>query len=406
MTTTDTDTDSQERYTLISADCHAGANHETYREYLDPALREDFDAWRGKYKNPFRDLQDDGRSRNWDNERRNRELEADGVIAEIVFPNTVPPFFPTGALVSRPPGPADFEKRLAGIRTHNRWLVDWCAAQPHRRAGVGQVFLNDIDEAIKDVTWIAEHGLRGGVLIPAVPDDAKQIEPLYSPSYDRLWAVCQDLGVVVNQHSGSGSPDYGKYPAAGLMFIAETTFYSRRGLTHLLMSGVFERFPGLKYVLTETSAGWSVPLLEQLDGFHRQMSSGRIGELGFPAEVVLPHKPSDYFRRNVWFGSSFPSRSEIDLRHEIGVDRIMWGSDYPHHEGTYPFSKENLRLAFSGVDHGEVRMMLSENAAKVYGFDLAALAPLANQHGPLVAEVDVPLDKVPNGATSPAFFRK
>ena len=70
--------DADERYTIISADCHAGANHETYRQYLDPAYLEDFDAWRNKYKNPFRDLQDGGRVRNWDNERRISDLERDG----------------------------------------------------------------------------------------------------------------------------------------------------------------------------------------------------------------------------------------------------------------------------------------------------------------------------------------
>ena len=65
------------RYTLVSADCHAGGNHATYREYLDPAFRDRFDDWRGGYKNPFRDLQDDGRTRNWDDERRTTELRAD-----------------------------------------------------------------------------------------------------------------------------------------------------------------------------------------------------------------------------------------------------------------------------------------------------------------------------------------
>ena len=92
-----------DRYTIISSDCHAGGNHAQYREYLDPAWIDEFDAWRGRYKNPFRDLQDDGRSRNWDDERRIREMDADGIVGEVVFPNTVPPFFPTGR--GHRPGP-------------------------------------------------------------------------------------------------------------------------------------------------------------------------------------------------------------------------------------------------------------------------------------------------------------
>ena len=87
--------DTDERYTIISADCHAGGSHAAYREYLDPAFHEDFDAWRGKYKNPYKDLGDNRRLRNWDNEMRNSQQEADGIAAEVVFPNTVPPFFPS-----------------------------------------------------------------------------------------------------------------------------------------------------------------------------------------------------------------------------------------------------------------------------------------------------------------------
>ncbi len=109
-----------DHYVLISADCHAGGSHEMYREYLDPGYRDEFDRWRGAYTNPFRDLQGGGRSRNWDDERRIAEQEADGCVAEVVFPNTVPPFFPTGAVVARPPQPDEFELRLAGIRAHNR----------------------------------------------------------------------------------------------------------------------------------------------------------------------------------------------------------------------------------------------------------------------------------------------
>ena len=141
-----------DRYTIISSDCHAGGNHAQYREYLDPAYVERFDEWRGRYKNPFRDLQDDGRSRNWDDERRISEMEADGVVAEVVFPNTVPPFFPTGVVIApAPTTPEDYELRLAGIRAHNRWLADFCAAHPERRAGLGQILLNDVDDTLEDI---------------------------------------------------------------------------------------------------------------------------------------------------------------------------------------------------------------------------------------------------------------
>ena len=130
--------DRDEHYIIISADCHAGGSHAAYRDYLDPAFHEDFDAWRGKYKNPYKDLGDNRRLRNWDNEMRNSQQETDGIVGEVVFPNTVPPFFPSFVLFAAPPAPEDYEHRRAGIQAHNRWLKDFCNDFPERRAGVGQ----------------------------------------------------------------------------------------------------------------------------------------------------------------------------------------------------------------------------------------------------------------------------
>ena len=131
-------TSSGDRYTLISSDTHAGGSHAQYREFLDPGFREDFDAWRGRYRNPFSDLGDDRRLRNWDDEMRNSQQDRDGVVGEVIFPNTVPPFFPSFVLFARPPEPDEYEHRRAGIRAHNRWLEDFCGRYPDRRAGIGQ----------------------------------------------------------------------------------------------------------------------------------------------------------------------------------------------------------------------------------------------------------------------------
>ena len=91
-------------YTIISADTHAGGSHEQYREYLDPEWRDEFDEWRGQYKNPWKDLRNtDLRVRNWDDDRRDADELADGVVGEVLFPNTVPPFFPAFVLFAGPP---------------------------------------------------------------------------------------------------------------------------------------------------------------------------------------------------------------------------------------------------------------------------------------------------------------
>ncbi len=393
------------RYTIISADCHAGGNHAQYREYLDPAYRDTFDAWRGKYKNPFRDLQDDGRSRNWDNDRRNADLDAEGVAAEVVFPNTVPPFFPTGVVIAPAPDPQDFELRLAGIRAHNRWLADFVAAYPDRRFGQAQIFLNDVEEAVKDIRWCKAHGING-VLLPGASPDTPWIDALSSPKYDPIWAACDELDMPVTHHSGgSGIPKVADTPIKNLIFVMETGFYANRAFWHMIWGGVFDRFPKLKLILTEQGSDWVLPLLRRMDGLFQQVQNGRVGELGVPRDAISTMSPSEIFARNIWIGASFPTPSDASLFHEMGIDRVMWGSDYPHHESTSPFSKESLRRSFTGWNEADLRKVLAENAAKVYGFDMTKLDARARNIGPSVDEIARPLDTIPEGATSPAFLR-
>ena len=394
-----------EHYVVISSDCHAGGSHAQYREYLDPAWQDEFDAWRARYSNPFRDLQGDGRTRNWDGARRIADQEAEGVVAEVLFPNTVPPFFPTGSVIAPAPSPDEYPARLAGIRAHNRWLADFCAEAPHRRAGQTQIFLNDVDDAVAEIIWGDDHGLRG-VLLPGASPDTPWIEPLFSPTYDPIWRVCQERNIPVSHHAGgTGIPKLPKLPCSVVMFVMEAGFWSNRALWHFTMSGVFERFPGLTLVLTEQGTSWVPETLARMDHLNAEMQrNGRIGELGIDPSVVLPHKPSDYFRRNVYIGAAFPAPEDARAMKELGIDRIMWGSDYPHMEATSPHSKESLRRTFAGWTPDELRPVLSENAAKVYKFDLARLAPLADAHGPTVDELATPLAEIPDNQ-SPAFSR-
>jgi hypothetical protein len=118
----------------------------------------------------------------------------------------------------------------------------------------------------------------------------------------------------------------------------------------------------------------------------------------------LKRKPSEYFATNCYLGSFF-NRGDIDARHDIGVDRLMWGADYPHHEGTYPYTMEALRVDFAGVSQEDVRMMTSGTAADVYGFDLANLREIANEVGPRPSQVDVPLlrDQWPTDSVCPTL---
>ena len=383
-----------ERYIVISADCHAGADLADYRPYLEVRYRDEFDRWLAGYKNPFRDLTAPDANRNWDSDVRQSALEADGIVGEVVFPNTVPPFFPTSGLVTPTPPAADYPLRLAGLRAHNRWLAEWCMVLPGRRAGIGQILLNDIDEAVRDIHWGADHGLSGGVLLPGVPPGSG-IEPLHSPTYDPVWRACEERGVVVNVHGGGGSPNEGYFPATLALFVLEASFYSHRPVWSLIMSGVFDRFPTLKFVVAEAGSKWIHSTLQAMDDIQAKQDEGRIGALKFLEPFRLGRKPSEYWATNCWVGASFMSREDAVDRARIGVDRIMWGSDFPHEEGTFPFTREALAHTYAGMEPEEVAKMVGTNAAGLYGFDLEQLMPLAADIGPECAQVAAGIDSVP-----------
>jgi predicted TIM-barrel fold metal-dependent hydrolase len=390
-------------YVVITGDTHGGASIDTYREYLDPNWRDDFDAWRAAYKNPSKKHLGSKKNKSWDSVERTADLERDGVVAEVIFPNTIPPFYDNAFHVSPPPQPQQYQRWQAGIRAHNRWLAEFCAGARERRAGIGLIHLNDVDAAIEDVAWIAKHGLTGGVLLPLPSPSDAHLEPLNSPRYERLWAAIQDHGLVINQHSGQGSPDYGKHPGSDGLWVLEMPFFVQRGFCQLILGGVFERYPKLRFILTESGCAWAPGLLRRMDGIHMSMKAGFTGEVDFSKSFVLPEPPSFYAKRNCWYGASFPSPQDIAGREVVGVEHILWGNDYPHYEGCYPHSRENMRLAFAQVDPVEVRKILGENAAKLYGFDLEALRPRAERVGITPALVATPLDEIPD-STCPTFL--
>jgi predicted TIM-barrel fold metal-dependent hydrolase len=420
---------------IVSVDGHAGASVMAYRDYLPSRLHDQFDEWAGGFENPFADIAGDTAYRNWDSQRRLKELEEDGVVAEVLFPNTIPPFYPSGNLTAAPPGAGEHELRWEGLRAHNRWMAEFCADTPGRRAGLAQILLHDVDAAVEEIRWAKEAGLFGGVLLPGIPPDSG-LEPMISPTYEPIWRTCAELEMPINHHSANAGPSYGAYPATGWMFFVETGFFSHRALWMLIFAGVFDRHPNLKLILTEGGAEWAPGVMKILDHHYNRMLGKGMGpwaamrkaqEEAAKAEAaeaeeggeenahersianafggmqMIEKLPTEYFKRNVWIGSSFTSPREAAVRHEIGVDRIMWGQDYPHIEATYPYTTEALRNSFAAVEPDEVARMVGLNAAEVYGFDLDALAPVAARVGPTVAEVAVPLDEIPADSRSIAF---
>ncbi|MEZ4331831.1 MAG: amidohydrolase family protein [Myxococcota bacterium] len=392
-------------YVVITADTHAGASIDTYRDYLDPEWREAFDAWRGSYANPAKKHVGSKKAKNWDADLRRRELFEDGVVGEVIFPNTVPPFYDRAFHVAPPPGPAQYARWRAGTRAHNRWLAEFCAEDPKRRAGIGLVHLNDLDHAIEDVEWIAKNGLRGGVLLPLPSPSDVHLPALNDPRYDRLWAAIQDCDLVLNQHSGQGSPSYSGGQGSNALWALEMTFYVQRGYTTLIMGGVFERFPRLRFILTESGCAWAPAVMKQMDAMYLAWKMGAIGEIDTSRDPALRELPSFYAKRNCWYGASFPSAADVAGREIVGVDRILWGNDYPHYEGCWPYSRENMRFAFHDLPEEEVRMLLGENAARLYGFDLQALRADAARAAITPEVVRQPLDVIPPDSTCIAFQR-
>jgi predicted TIM-barrel fold metal-dependent hydrolase len=397
-----------DRYTVISADGHAGAEIHMYRDYLERAYVDEFDAWVADYVVPYPDLEGPNANRNWDSARRERELEDDGIVAEVLFPNTVPPFFGKTSLTQAPPADAaEQARRWAGLRAHNRWLADFCAATPGRRAGIAQITLHDVDATVEEIRWARDAGLTGGVLLPGAPPGSG-LEPLYSPVYEPIWAVCEELGMPVNHHAGSAVPPMDETPEDKVIFLLEVTWWANRALWHLIVGGVLERHPEMQLVFTEQGTAWIPERLMTLDYFFNRMrGAGGSQELEWGEPIrKLSLQPSEYWARQCHVGSSFMRPGEVPLRHSVGIDKIMWGCDYPHKEAAYPFSNEALRLAYAGVPTSEVQAMVGANAAALYGFDLDALAPIAARVGPTVEEITAGIDPrdIPDAAAKcPAF---
>jgi predicted TIM-barrel fold metal-dependent hydrolase len=406
---------SSERHIVISADSHCGADLWGYKPYLPTKYHAAFDEWAEhtegeqlKADDMFADQDRSPRNvgvdgdpdldgdRNYSSERRLREQMADGVVGYVLFPNTQPPFAPAAATqFEAPPYGDDIEHRWAGLQAHNRWLLDLVNEAPAQRAGIAQIFLGDVEGSVAEIEWAAENGLRGGILVPGSPPDSP-FDPLYSEAYEPIWAAAAAHDMTLNHHAGGAAPSYGNhFPASLAMFMLEVTWWSQRGLWHLMFSGVFERYPELRWANTETGTSWIPETLAKLDSFYERMKYSKYGSesiFGGKAVKDMSHLPSEYWQRQCYVGASFLRPSEAAMCSGIGIDNIMWGSDYPHIEGSHPYTKEHLKLTFGLLSEPDTTKLLTTNAARVYGFDLDALAPLAEQYCPTKAEIAAGID--------------
>jgi predicted TIM-barrel fold metal-dependent hydrolase len=414
-----------DRLIIVSSDSHAGMPKELWSEYLDaryheliPKLHEDnaiypvataMLAAKKTTGAPFEEHREIHRT-GWhglhDPVLRLADMDREGVAAEFVFHGDAR----LGDLFHNCTNRQyALDAWDAGARAWNRWAADAFGFALDRfllTAAVGPCV--DIDAAVAEVHWIADHGFAAtyGPHYMTHPDLPSLVDEYWEP----YWAACAERGIAIVVHAGfgtaqgvvfkeiekiysavaeaAGSTDLtamlkhaDAVPDESARFFFDFTnrnVESRRPLWQMAFGGVFDRYPGLKLMLTEIRVDWIPSTLSFLDSIYDEHR----------ADIPAKRKPSEYWHRNCIAGASFIHKVEVEMRHEIGVETILFGRDYPHPESTWPHTTQWLQDAFHGVPEDELRLMLGENAIRFFGLDRERLAEIARRIGPTVEEIN------------------
>ena len=296
----------------------------------------------------------DARPGGWDPAQRLPDMELDGVEAEVLYTT----------LGFRLFWLKDAGLQRACFRVYNDWLAAYCSYAPKRLKGLALISLYDPKEGAQELERCAKLGLKGAMIWCSPPAD----QPYSSEIYDPFWAAAQDLDMPVSLHAITGMEripwEYGAEKRA--MRSTVTPHEIEKSFSILILSGVLERFPRLKIVSAENNCGWLPYYLQRMDrGFARFGPSGTVTP--WPTKLTL--KPSEYFRRQMYC-TFIDDSFGVASRHWIGVDNVMWSSDYPHTASTWPHSRDIIARDFKDVSEVEKRKIVRENVAQLYGFDL------------------------------------
>jgi predicted TIM-barrel fold metal-dependent hydrolase len=217
---------------------------------------------------------------------------------------------------------------------------------------------------------------------------------------------------LVTHVGAADGVNYGGVESYAIRMIETGSFFSHGAVWWLIYGGVFERFPGLKLVITETPGSWFAGLARELDASWRMFSTHPEMNAAFYRRV--PRPPSEYMGSNVFMGASFASPFEVQQAVEHGFSsQVLWGSDHPHVEGTYLYQSDpsmpsvtrlSLRNTFCDLAPADIRAMVGGNAIDAYGLDRAGLQAIADRiDAPTIDELTTPIDAVPEGASLHAF---
>ena len=301
-----------------------------------------------EFKDKMREGYANVRPGGWDPVERIKDQDRDGVSAEVIYPSFGMRLFQLD----------DGELRMACFRAYNDWLAEYCSYDPRRLAGIGTIALDDPALGTDELTRISAKGLRGAMIWGEAPAE----RPYSDPVYDRFWAAAQDAGVpislhIVTERRSAPAPDLKKI---SIMKHYVTMHHGiEKSLADLIMGGVLERFPQLKIVSVENDIGWIPHLMQRADhAYDRYRFLER--------DAAIPHPPSYYFHRQV-YATFQDDRVGIITRDVAGVGNLMWASDYPHSDSTWPNSREVIARDFAGVAEADRRRITADNAAELYG---------------------------------------
>lgn len=302
---------------------------------------------------------EDVRSAAYDPRAFVEENERDGVVASVIYPSEALLAYavPDSALCS------------AIMETFNDYIAEFCSADPARTKGIALINVDDPGAGVKEMRRCREAGLAGAMITVLPPVGQAYDHPRYEP----LWAAAADLDMPLSMHVATGR-EFASVDAnqPSVVEVKESAFYLqdhfiRKSLGELIFSGVFERYPGLRVGSVEHEVCWIPFFLSQMDYCYTDRPL-RGDWHRFSAGVL----PSDFFRNNC-FVSFQEDAVGIRTRDVFGVHTLMWASDYPHTESTFPRSQEILGKILEGVPEDEQALIVRDNTAKLYGFDLEAL---------------------------------
>jgi len=292
----------------------------------------------------------------YDPQRHLADMQLDGVAGEVLYPSQGLFYFKV----------ADPALMSAIFRAYNDWLADFCRVDPARLRGIAMINVDDVQDAIGELERSARRGFAGA-MITEYPLEARRYD---QPEYEPFWAAAEALGMPLSLHTATRRQ--GKIRGAGERTIRDATsratkaFYPAISMCDMIFSGVFERHPGLRVAIVEFELAWAPHVLSSMDYTYRE----RHEEALYRFKDGM--RPSDFFHRNV-FLSFQEDAIGIRLRDAIGVDNLMWGSDYPHSESTFPQSRKILAEILAGVPEEEQAKIAGANTARLYGFDVARL---------------------------------